>query len=293
MILVTGGSGFIGRNLVRSLLEDGEEILIADIAPPPPDLSELYVKVDLLNFREAMNVVNKAETVYHLAANSSPRIAEETPDIDLKLNVLCMLNVLRSMVGKNGKLIFTSTAQVYGTPNYSPIDELHPTEPTNNYGISKLTAESYIRKFSGKKLDYTILRLFNVYGPNQSLGFVVPDITDKVRKRPEKLPVSSPKATRDFVYVEDVVEALKRVRNAGSSETFNVGSGKATKILDLAKLIVKALDVDIELVPLPGGEEIFPMAANIKKIRTLGWRPKTTLEKGINRYVSFLERTQK
>jgi len=238
-ILVTGSRGFLGRHLVVNLRDYDCEVVEFDI--------KAHDWMDITDF-DACEKIIKEQTpnvVFHLAANPSPAKSMEDPVFDLTINAIGTLNILRAVIkfGVDIHLIFASTAYVYGEPQYVPIDEKHELNPSSPYGISKLTAENYVRFFHKRYgLNYTICRFFNIYGPGQRAGFVVPDFIYRAKELDPNEPFmvyGTANDSRDFIYVEDVVEALLSILKTGPlNREINIGSGKETKIVDLARIVL-------------------------------------------------------
>lgn len=267
--VVIGGSGFIGTELCR-FLRHNENLVIADVKPPTVLLNGCWRYVDVTDSYSVFEVIKEADYVYHLAANPSPRLAERNPVWDLTINAVGTLNVINACIQHGARMLFTSTLLV---------------KRNGNYGISKLTAERYIQDYvSKRKLDAVIVRLANVYGPSQSLGFVIPDFVQKLTQNPEVLHIrGTGYDTRDFIFVSDVIRALRTVMENGKiGGVYEIGTGRSFTILELAKKMAKLM----KLVPTFDTERkgTFPKvvnAANIAPLTELGWKPKITLERGL------------
>jgi nucleoside-diphosphate-sugar epimerase len=212
----------------------------------------------------------------------------------MNLNIGGTLNLLE--VCKNRKidlLLFSSTAYVYGEPQYLPVDENHQqAHPNLPYGISKSACESYCNYYREKYgMPITIMRFFNIYGPNQTLGLVVPDILDNIRKSKDgKVKLRGTDAdSRSFLYVDDLANAVSQiVRKRIVGETINLGGKDNVKIIDLAKKIAKIVgkDVTFEMEKHSEASKISNLYANISKAeKLLDWSPKTSLEEGLKKVV--------
>ena len=265
-ILITGGSGFIGKELTEFLQKKGYEVYVCDIKPSTVGK---YLFCDVTNAIRVMEIMEeiKPEIVYHLAANSYPNLAEKNPHWDLDLNVKGTLNIIQACIKYKSRLVFTSTARVYDFP-------------LGNYANSKLTAENYIRHYCQKEnLDAIIVRLNNVYGPNQE-GTVVPDLIEKLRTNKEELEIKSTgEEEREFIYVEDVVNALYLIGLKGKSgETYDV-HGEKIKIYDLALKIAELMGVNPKIKIK--GEKTRKNNFDFRDVRELGWFPTKNLENGL------------
>jgi nucleoside-diphosphate-sugar epimerase len=220
----------------------------------------------------------------------------EDPVYDMNLNIGGTLNLLE--VCKNRKidlLLFSSTAYVYGEPLYQPIDENHKRFHMGidtPYGISKSACESYCNYYSKKcGVPITIMRFFNIYGPNQSLGLVVPDIIDNIMKSKDgKVKLRGTDAdSRDFLYVDDLADAISQiVKKRIVGETINLGGKDNVKIIDLAKKIADTAGKDIifEVKKQSEASKISSLHADISKAeKLLDWSPKTSLEDGLKKVI--------
>jgi UDP-glucose 4-epimerase len=295
-VLVTGGAGFIGSNLVDRLLAEGHQVVVVDnlstgkrenLNPAArfyemdiqdPQLAEVFA-------RERPEVVN------HHAAQMDVRRAVEDPVFDARVNVLGLINVLENCVRNQvRKVIFISSGgAVYGEPERLPADENHPIRPITPYGITKYTGEKYCYFYRVvHQLDYTVLRYGNVYGPRQDphgeagvvaifLGTLARGETPTVFRYPDG------EMERDYVFVGDVVEANLAALTRGSGAELNIGTGRGTSVSELLAAVQRTMGTDIEPrygAARPG--EIRQTYLSIERAeRLLGWRPKTNLEQGL------------
>ena len=290
-ITVTGGAGFIGGHLVKELTRRGYEVFSFDLKNDP--------RQDITNYEAIRKHIEawRPEVVFHLAANSRVDLSFKDPVMDFNVNALGTLNLLRALKGHPAKLIFTSTAHVYGEPQYLPIDEEHPICPKSPYAISKYAAERYCLTYGRRMgIQVVVMRLFNTYGPGQSLGFVIPDLIYKLMKDPSKLLVrGTGNEVRDFIYVSDVVKALVKAMDHGENgECYNVGSGTGVSISKLVSLLVNIMGLHAcEVVFERGGTHGKPTAiiADISKIRAaLKWSPVTSLKEGLKLTIHELQK---
>jgi nucleoside-diphosphate-sugar epimerase len=278
-ILVTGADGFIGRALMKRLRESGA--LVTGLDLKDADICDLN---SLLKFKSG----RKFDLVYHLASVSYVPRAWKDPQGMYNTNLLGTLNVLEfCRVRKVPKLVFMSS-YVYGRPQYLPIDEAHPVAPSNPYAWSKylgeLLCQAYANDFG---LNCVVLRPFNVYGPGQKADFLIPTIMSQVAKS-GKVVVKDLKPKRDFLYLDDMVEALLA---AGRSRTkrlgvVNIGYGQSFSIRQIIDLAGKNSGRKIAVGSL--GEkrrgEINDVVAAIGTAkRKLHWRPSVGLREGLGR----------
>ncbi len=291
-VLVTGGSGFIGRTVVERLLEEGYDVLILDLREPPIPAS--YIRGDIRYLNTVKEAIEHADLVVHLAAVVSAVEAMDRPLDAFRTNVEGTLNVIELSKRRNiEKVIYASSVAVYGEPRYLPIDEDHPTIPKNVYGASKLAGESLLLGYNGNYgLQCVSLRLFNVYGPNMKPGpyaGVIYKFLERIRDGESLRVEGDGKQTRDFVFVEDVAEAILRALESDRVGIYNIGTGREVSILELADLLfnITGKDMGLEFVP-PRPGDIRRSMANIDRAREeLGWEPRTTLEEGLKRTVDW------
>jgi len=278
-ITITGGSGFIGSELSLFLLKKNHKIIIADIKEPSlQELKDFYTFCDVTDPHQVQDVIKGSKLVYHLAANPNPSLAEKNPRWDLRTNVMGTMNVIQSCIRNKSRMIFASSAAI----KYSPY---------SCYAISKRTAEKYILHYVKKEgLNASITRFWNVYGPTQKLGFVIPDFIEKLKKNQNAIFIRGTGFDlRDFVYIDDIVKALWLIGRKGEPGViYEVGTGKQFTIIELAKMIGKIMN-NREPKVYPSKEirewsrrEIKEDLGNIYK---LGWRPEVSLEEGLKKVI--------
>ena len=292
-VLVTGGAGFIGSHLVEKLIESGYEVVVIDnlfrgkIENLESVIDKIvFVKENIIDAEKIKPYIKNSEFVFHLAALSRVIPSIENPRLCLEYNVKGTEIVARLCSKYNTKLVFSSSREVYGNANYLPVDEQHPLNPENPYGASKVAAEKIIEAY-GKcyGLNYVILRLANVYG-KRDFDRVIPIFIEKALKG-EDLIVYAGKQMLDFIYIDDVIEAFEKCMSLNKNCVMNIGSGKGTKILDLAKLIVEMLNKNCKIKIEKGRKgEVEKFVANIEKAeKVLKWKPKTELKEGIRKMI--------
>lgn len=308
-ILVTGAAGFIGSHLVDSLVATGHEVWGID------DLSTGILENYNLNARRfyRMSIVDdddnamfdvgdvckreKPEIVYHLAAQSSYRACLADPQGDAATNVLGTINVLEAcrLAGVR-KVIFASSAGgVYGDQPTQPVHEDAKPAPMTQYGVSKLAGEEYIKQYSRLYgLDYTILRLGNVYGPRQNplgeAGVVSKMIHAALSGKPLTI-TGDGLQSRDFVYVSDVVQAFINALSLGSGEVYNIASGHSVTIGLLAHWILSEYSesTEIKYSERVVGEFHGLALSRTKAYSGLHWYPTVTLEDGLEHTAEWLK----
>jgi nucleoside-diphosphate-sugar epimerase len=288
--MITGSKGFIGSALTKYF----DNPIEYDIA--------IDRRMSVLNEHALSLFMDKVEpnVIIHLAGNPLATKSVEDPVYDMNLNIGGTLNLLE--VCKNRKidlLLFSSTAYVYGEPLYLPIDENHQqTYPSSPYGISKAACEFYCNYYREKcGVPITVMRFFNVYGPNQPLGLVVPDILDKIMKSEDgKVKLrGTDEDSRDFLYVDDLANAISKiVQKRIVGETINLGGKDDVKIIDLAKKIAQIVgkDITFEVKKQSEASKISKLHANISKAENLlDWSPKISLEEGLKKVIESYKET--
>lgn len=287
-ILITGGAGFIGTKLASKLKKN--KIYILDF-PSKIKKKRKYLKNcnlvpgDIRNKNVFSKIKNRIDIVYHLAALCSTEMSEKYPRQCYATNVNGTKNLLKWCIKKKiKKIIFTSSMAVYGR-NSPKIEEKAKCKPVSVYGKTKLISEKILLNHSDK-INIIILRLFNVYGPDQDLNNEVQGMFSIYLKHAiayKKIFVKgSLSRVRDFVYIDDVISALKH--NYKSSDIYNVGSGKPNKVIDVIKSIFKNLKIKfkknlIKNIKKHKGDTHISYA-NINKIKKIGWVPRYNFQKG-------------
>ncbi len=310
-VLITGGLGFIGSNLAHRLVALGAEVTLLDACLEPygwnfaniegiADRVE-FIKGDVRDYGVLASCVKGKQVVFHLAAQVGREISMENPALDVDINCYGTLNVARACAetGQRIKVVYAGSRGQIGEPVYVPVDEQHPTNPTDVYGINKLAAEKYLLLF-GKVYGFPVvsMRLNNVYGPRCQMhhGFYgVLNWFIKKAMTGEPIPVyGDGRQTRDYVYIDDVVEAfvLAAQRPAADGEVFFVGSGVETVFLDMVKEVLRVVGKGSYVhVPFPPSREkidIRRFVVSYEKLnRCTGWAPKVSLEEGVARTVAF------
>jgi UDP-glucose 4-epimerase len=296
-IFVTGGAGFIGFHLCKKLSDFTSNLTIYDnlSSGKVENVKHLpkvhFVKADILNLKK-LHSQEKADLIYHLAAQVVVPYSMENPIEDFETNARGTLNVLEKARKDDARVVFTSSAAVYGNTTKLPTPENYGFNPSSCYGLSKVVGEQYCNMYSKQYgLDITILRLANVYG-SRCHG-VIPDFLDKISMNPEKLEIiGTGLQSRDFVHISDVVEALTlaAVSEDAIGKTFNIGFGKTTKIMDLAKMILKILGLSdktvITTTNIPWQGDINTIWFDISKVKKdLKWHPKISLEDNLKELI--------
>lgn len=303
--VVTGGAGFIGANLVDRLIDDGADVLVVD------DLSSGMVsrlssarKRGNLTFHqmdiraeelENLIVGYSPDTVFHLAAQIDVRVSVAEPSRDADINIVGTINVIEAAIAADvDRLVFASSGgATFGETTKLPTPESVRRRPESPYGVSKGVADAYLDYYHRKAgLEYVSLGFANVYGPKQDphgeAGVVAIFAADLLAGRTPTI-YGDGGQTRDFVFVEDVADALLRAASVGGDRYFNVGTGTETTVVDLYWMIAAAAGVDTEpmFAPARPGEQERSCLDASAATKALGWEPWTPLDQGIQTTVDW------
>lgn len=294
-ILVTGGAGFIGSHIVDHLIHRGDQVVIVDNLSTGKEENlnseAQFYQLDLTDpkLTEILKQ-ERPEVVIHQAAQTQvPRSIQE-PLFDANSNIIGTINLLEaSRQSGVRKIIFASTAAVYGNPKYLPIDENHPIRPLSGYGIGKYTAEQYLQIYYNLYgIQYTVLRYANVYGIRQDAkgeGGVVSIFIDRVAHQQPIAIFGNGEQTRDYIYVEDVARANIAAIDHGDGEVFNIGTGVRTSINQLVELLTQVTGNPVikEYQDERSGDIKDSVFDNRKAQVLLKWKPIIELYKGIEK----------
>jgi len=303
-VLVTGGAGFIGSNLVRALLERGDEVRVLDnfSTGNRANLEGLDVEIvegELRSYERVHNAVRTTEVVYHLGALGSVPRSVQDPLTSSAVNVEGTLNVLLAARDEGvRRVVFSSSTSVYGSTRQLPTSEDAPPDPISPYGVAKLAAERYCVSFSRvyESFESVVLRYFNVFGPRQSpfsqYAAVVPRFVTAIAAGETIEIHGDGEQSRDFTYVGNVVDATILAGEAAgaSGEIFNVAAGAPASVNRIADTIGEILGKPVERKHLPSrAGDIRDSWADLGKAEALlGYRPEIDLETGLRRSVAFL-----
>jgi nucleoside-diphosphate-sugar epimerase len=303
-VLITGGLGFIGSNLARRLVEQGADVLIVDSLMPEyggnlfntGDLKD-KVKINISDVRDEYSMrylVQGMDYLFNLAGQTSHLDSMKDPYTDLEINCKAQLSILEACRKYNPeiRIVFSSTRQLYGKPDYLPVDEQHLLRPVDVNGINKMAGEWYHILYNNVYgIHATALRLTNTYGP----GMRIKDsrqtflgIWIRLLLEGKPIEVWGGEQLRDYTYVEDVVDAMlmSAIAHQAIGKIFNIGGDRVISLRDTAKTMIEANRggefVIREFPPERKRIDIGDYYSDDTLIRTeLGWSPKTTLEDGL------------
>lgn len=312
-ILITGGAGFIGSHIAELLIERGFGVVVLDNestgsrANLPSEVD--FIKGDVRNPDDIAPAFERGiDAVFHIAGQASIRLSYMNPVADLEVNTLGTINILQACIQHRvSRLIFASSMTVYGNTEIVPTPEDTPADPASYYGVTKAAAERYVHLTAQRPdLDFplhvTSMRMFNVYGPRQSLtnsyqGVLAIFIGNVLRGEPMTIH-SDGEQTRDFVYVKDVARAwMDALDNPASyGQIFNLGAGRETSMNTLCDTVLHVLGKSretytIRYAPAQAGD-MRRAAADISRVQSLlGWQPQYTLEQGLAATVEWAQKT--
>ena len=302
-VLVTGGAGFIGSNLVKYLVANGNSVTVLDnfssgyqnnLSPFP---TVRIIEGDVRDKNAVEKAIAGAEVVFHLAASVGNKRSIDQPILDAEINVLGTLQVLEAARTEGvRKIVASSSAGIFGELKTMPIKEDHPIEPDTPYGCTKLCEEklclSYAKLYD---IEAVCLRYFNVYGPNQhfdAYGNVIPIFVFRMLRNEPLLIFGDGEQTRDFVHVEDVVQAnIKAADSIGFSGAINIASGTHVTINRLVEMIIEQNKLTkIEHLPQRPGDVLHSLADISLAHQKINYTPTVDLETGVKEYVQWAAR---
>lgn len=297
-VLVTGGAGFIGSNIADLLLLNGYRVIAVDNLSngniENVNKNSVFYNEDITDLKlYKIFEIERPAYVIHTAAQINVERSMQDPVSDAIVNIIGSINVLECCQRTEvRKIIYSSTAAVYGNPLYSGIDEKHEINPISFYGMSKYLTERYMQLFNEHYgLKYTILRYANVYGARQSFkgeGGVIPSFIIRMLKGERPAVYGSGSQTRDFIYVDDVARANMFALEKGDNDIFNIGTGIEVSINDLLKSLSEIIGECKPLyMPEKKGDIINSYFNIIKSAEILGWKPEYTLKEGLGKTIQW------
>ncbi len=300
-ILVTGGAGFIGSHVTKQLVEKGYDVVVYDnLSRGFRKLVEpraTFIKGSIAEKRKLVEALKGVDAVIHMAAFIVVPESVQKPDLYWENNVIGTKILLEAMSEANvKKIIFSSSATVYGDPDKLPLTEDSPVKKASNpYGQTKIEMEKLIRKaYEKNRMSAIILRYFNPYGPSElhePETHVVPNFIEAVLDH-KPIPLYwKGEQIRDFIYVEDLASAHIAPIDLEGFHIFNVGTGKGTKVIDIVKKIFESAGYEVPIADL--GERAGDVPTNYTATRKiekeLGWVAETSLRRGLEKTIQFFK----
>ena len=305
-ILVTGGAGFIGSNIVRQLSQKNTVTVVDDLSEGHAENLE-GLKVDLIKedvrnteFLERLFQEKKFGKVFHLAASFANQKSIDFPTQDLEINGLATLHLLEQCAKhKVKKFVYASSSCIYGPVKGEMAEELKPM-PETPYAITKLLGEHYTQFYHDfHNLDATIVRYFNVYGPCEYPGpyrNVMPKFLSLALQGKALTVTGTGEETRDFTFVEDAAKAtiLASEKPGAKGQAINIGTGKPTRIIDLANEVNKVAGnkAAVQFAPQRNWDHVKHRLAKVERMKSvLGFVPKTTLQEGVGKTAEWFRKS--
>jgi UDP-glucose 4-epimerase len=311
-VLVTGGAGFIGSHLAASVARAGHDVTVLDNFDPFYDTglkgrniewgqevasggtgTYEFVRGDVRDDELIDDLVGEADVIYHQAAQAGVRTSVDDPRKPNSINVTGTLNVLDAARDSDTeRVVLASSSSVYGTPEYLPYDEAHPTTPVSPYGVSKLAGEQYARVYSEVYgLPTVSLRYFTVYGPRMRPNMAISNFVSRCLNGESPVIYGDGRQTRDFTYVDDIVDVNLALLadDSADSEIVNVGSTGTIEIRTLAEVIRDEIDPSLNLEYAdPRVGDARHTHADVSKARELvGYEPTTSIRDGVSRFIEW------
>lgn len=297
-VLVTGGAGFIGSNVTRMLLDQGHQVVVLDNLShgykEEIDKRAILVIGDIADQKKAKEVLAGVDAVIHMAGLIVVPESVKNPVKYCHNNVLGTVNLLESMKAASvKKIIFSSSACVYGTCDKLPVKEDAPIKPDNPYGATKAAIEAFLQAYHNCfNFDVTILRYFNPYGPGRLFPPVTHAIPNFVMAALAKKPIPlywHGEQIRDFIYIDDLAQAHIDVLKLKGFNIFNLGSETGIKIKDVVDLIFDIVGYKVAIADLGKrqGDVHANYASSAKLTKAVGWRPKINFEEGLKRTIDY------
>lgn len=308
-VLVTGAGGFIGSHLTEALVKAGAKVRVfvrynsrngrgnlEDLEPRVLEQIEI-IAGDLRDADAIDRSIKGVDVVFHLGALVGIPYSYKNPREVVETNIMGTLNILTAARDHRvGRVVHTSTSEVYGSARYVPIDEAHPLQGQSPYSASKIGADKLAESFyAAFDLPVVTIRPFNCYGPRQSARAVIPTLITQALAS-EEIRLGNTSALRDFTFVSDTVAGFMKAAQVQEAvgKVINIGSGKEISIGQLAQIIINSLQSSAMVVldetrVRPNRSEVNRLLADYRLAKeTLGWEPQVSMEEGIKRTVAWI-----
>jgi NAD dependent epimerase/dehydratase len=313
-VFITGADGFIGSHLTERLLEEGYEVTalciynsigsygwLDSVANSAPKNLRLILG-DVRDAGFIDNAIEGHDTVFHLASLIAIPYSYIAPQSYFDTNLNGALNIARACLrAKVGRLIHTSTSEVYGTAAFVPISEIHPLQAQSPYSASKIAADMLIESFwRSFQLPVVTVRPFNTYGPRQSMRAVIPSTIAQILSGSDEIRLGAITPTRDFNFVADTVSAFIAIAKSDDNilgKVFNAGSGREISIESMVKLVARLCGRDVRIICdesrlRPATSEVERLLCSSEKlIKATDWKPLRSLEDGLSETIEWMRNT--
>lgn len=300
---MTGGAGFLGSHLVGRLLKEGFKVKVFDNSwrGSKRNLGELlnhieFIEGDIRDFNAVRNAIKNTDVIYHLASVQGTKHFYLNPDLALEVGLIGNMNVAKAAVeAKVKRIIFTSSSEVYGIPEYIPTDESHPMiipdikNPRWSYAIQKIAGEGIFLNY-GRKFGFTttIVRIHNAYGPKMGWNHVIPEFIKRIVLNETFTVQGKGTETRSFCFIDDIIEGifLSATKEEGKNEIFNIGNPKEEVSINqlvesLSKICGKNLNSVYVESPEGSTEKRKPDISKASKL--IGYKPRVNLDRGLKK----------
>ena len=310
-VLVTGADGFIGSHLVEALLAEGCKIKafvyynsfnswgwLDTFTKEQIDQIEIFAG-DIRDPNGVANAVEGCDVIFHLAALIAIPFSYHSPDSYVDTNIKGTLNILQAAQRFNvERILVTSTSEVYGTAQFTPITELHPKQPQSPYSATKIgadaIADSFFRSF---QMPVTIVRPFNTYGPRQSARAVIPTIISQLLNGADEIKLGDIRPTRDLVFVKDTAQGFIQIAKNDTliGQEVNIATQQEISVGDLAEELIKIINPSAKIICdevrlRPDKSEVFQLlGSQAKLLEFTGWKPQTALSDGLQQTIEWFK----
>lgn len=300
LALVTGGTGFLGANLVRALCRAGRpvRVLSRGVSPAAPEAGVELVRADIGDRAAVRQALQGVGTLFHFASTTNPATAHGHAIYDIESNLAATVGLLDAAATEGiRRVVYASSGgTVYGRISTAPAAETHSTDPICSHGIVKLAVEKYLYLFRQQAgTPYTILRYANPYGPGQSMHRAQGAVAVLAGRILQRQPIEifgDGSVVRDFIYIDDVIDATLCAAEAGegADAIFNIGSGVGVSIRELLAALEHAIGEKADVRYLPARSFDVPVSTldSSKAARLLGWRSRTALQDGLVPTIAWL-----
>jgi UDP-glucose 4-epimerase len=296
-VLITGSAGFIGSHLMKSLLADGHNVVGIDNMSHPCGNKVKTEYCDVRYQRDLLPYFQECDIVYHLAAQINVDKSIVNPEETIATNIIGTQNVLELARRARARIVFASTSEIYGSSQTDMMPESHPLDCQSPYGASKVAADrlcqAYYKTFG---LDVVIVRNFNTFGEYQnddSYGGVIAKFTKAALSGEPLFIFGSGNQERDYMYIDDAIQAYRLITKAPRGSVINFGSGKTVRVIDIALKILEitgSMSTIVMTGERPG--EVQRLCADISKARELGFSPKTDFSRDLEKYIAWYKRNK-
>ncbi len=313
-VLITGADGFIGSHLVESLVDRCSSLTALTLynsfnnhgwleyVSPQIKSNTKIISGDVRDQSFVNHAFKNIDIVFHLAALIAIPFSYKAPESYVDTNIKGTLNVLNAALNNSvEKTLITSTSEVYGTADYVPIDEKHPKKPQSPYSATKIAADSLAKSFfCSFDMPVTIVRPFNTYGPRQSARAIIPSIISQLLAGEEKILLGDLSPTRDFNYVEDIVDGFICIAESAKSigEEINIATGLEISMADLTSLLIELINPQASVIQdpsrlRPSNSEVFRLLGCNRKIKLMtNWEPRYDIRRGLEKTIEWFKKNQ-